>query len=283
MTIYRPPMPYSGGKQRIASAIANLLPPHDGYIEPFAGALSVLLAKPPSDLEVVNDLDGDIVTFWRVLRDRPADLERVCALTPHARLEARLARDRSDVDDLERARRVWVLLTQHRAAVLRATSGWRFVHSGNRMPLSAYLDAYVARIAPAAERLKRVSLECRPALDIISAYGNRPENLLYVDPPYLGETRTSRRGQYRHEMLTEDSHIELLEHLLEAKAAVALSGYTHPLYDEALIGWDRHELDAVAAMGQARTEVVWIKPAGRSSASKVRRAQDALDFEDGAA
>ena len=71
-------MPYSGGKQRIAQAIADLLPPHESYIEPFAGALSVLLAKEPAPLEVVNDLNGDLVTFWRILRDQPDDLERVC-------------------------------------------------------------------------------------------------------------------------------------------------------------------------------------------------------------
>lgn len=100
-----PPMPYSGGKQWVAKQIVDLFPPHAGYIEPFAGALSALLAKTPSELEVVNDLDGDIVAFWRVLRDQPEELERVCALTPHSRLETVLAGDREGVSDLERARR----------------------------------------------------------------------------------------------------------------------------------------------------------------------------------
>ena len=255
----KPPMPYSGGKQRIADAIVALLPEHDGYIEPFAGALSVLLAKPPSAMEAVNDLDGDIVAFWRVLRDRPAELERVCALTPHSRLETQLAGDLgNDVGDLERARRVWVSLTQRRAAVLRPTAGWRFVHGTNGMALSAYLDGYVSRIAPAAERLKQVSLECRPALDIIAAYGSHATNLLYVDPPYLGDTRTQGKGQYRHELQGESEHAELLEALLAADAMVALSGYAHPLYDEALTGWQRHEFVATSAMGQPRVEVLWM-------------------------
>lgn len=252
----KPPMPYSGGKQRIAEAIVSTFPEHQSYIEPFAGALSVLLAKPPSPLEVVNDLDGDIVTFWRVLRDRPWDLERVCALTPHSREETRLAGDRSDVDELERARRVWVCLTQHRAAVLHGTAGWRFVHGGNRMALASYLDGYLARIAPAAKRLKRVSLECRPALDVIAAYG-RPGALLYVDPPYLGETRSSSRGQYRHGMQDEASHAALLDALLSSPAAVAVSGYTYPLYDEALADWDRHEFPTTSSMGSPRVEVLW--------------------------
>lgn len=255
----KPPMPYSGGKQRIADAIVSLFPEHEGYVEPFAGALSVLLAKEPSVLEVVNDLDGEIVAFWRVLRDQPGELERVCALTPHSRLETEISGDRnSSIDDLERARRVWVALTQHRAAVLRPTAGWRFVHGGNGMALSAYLDGYVQRIAPAAERLKSVSLECRPALDVIAAYGSHSENLLYVDPPYMGDTRSMSRGQYRHELQGEAEHYELLEALLGVDAMVALSGYAHPLYDEALSGWLRHEFSATSAMGAPRTEVLWM-------------------------
>ena len=253
----KPPMPYSGGKQRVAEQIVALLPPHDGYIEPFAGALSVLLAKPASSMEVVNDLDGDIVAFWRVLRDQPAQLERACALTPHSRAETVQAGHRDGVDDVERARRVWVCLTQHRAAVLRSTAGWRFVHGTNRMALSAYLDGYVARIAPAAERLKQVSLENRPALDIITAYGRHAENLLYVDPPYLGDTRTQSTGQYRHEMQDQASHETLLAALIDCDAKVALSGYAHPLYDETLTGWERHEMTATSAMGQPRTEILW--------------------------
>lgn len=265
----KPPMPYSGGKQRVADAIAALLPQHDGYIEPFAGALSVLLAKHPSPLEVVNDLDGDIVAFWRVLRDRPADLERACALTPHSRLETQNAGNLGpDVDEVERARRVWVALTQRRAAVLRPAAGWRFVHGANGMALSAYLEGYVARIAPAAERLKRVSLECRPALDVIASYGSHASNLLYVDPPYLGDTRAMSKGQYRHELQGTREHSVLLEALLDAEAMVALSGYAHPLYDEALTGWERREFAAASAMGQPRVEVLWMN----------YRPADTLDF-----
>jgi DNA adenine methylase len=77
--------------------------------------LAVLLAKQPAKLETVNDLDRDLMTFWKVLRDRPAELVRLCALTPHSRAEHDAAYgDLSGLDDLERARRVWVRLTQGR-------------------------------------------------------------------------------------------------------------------------------------------------------------------------
>src|SRR5690606_7708278 len=82
----RPPFVYFGGKQKLAATIAGLLPEHTHYVEPFAGSLAVLLAKTPTRLETVNDLDGDLILFWRVLRDRPEDLARVYALTPHSRV-----------------------------------------------------------------------------------------------------------------------------------------------------------------------------------------------------
>lgn len=121
-----PPFAYYGGKTRIAGWITRHLPAHGHYVEPYAGGLSVLLAKAPSPHETVNDLDGDLMAFWRVLRDRPAELARACALTPHSRAEFAAARDLPGVaDELERARRVWVILSQGRAGRLSPNrSGW---------------------------------------------------------------------------------------------------------------------------------------------------------------
>lgn len=255
----KPPMPYAGGKQTVAERIVSLLPEHTHYVEPYAGALSVLLAKPPSPIETVNDLDRHLVTFWRVLRDRPKDLERVCALTPNSRAELRAANDRpDDLDEVEMARRVWVRLTQARLASLRDDSGvgWRFTKGGNRMALAAYLSGYVERIGPAAERLRRVSLECRPALDVIADYGAHSNVCLYVDPPYLGATRGSDR-LYQHEMPGAVEHAELLDALRGCRAGVVMSGYTHPLYEEALAGWGRHEFAALSLGSTPRIEVVW--------------------------
>ena len=254
-------MPYSGGKQRVAEKIAALLPPHKSYIEPFAGALSVLLAKPPSEMETVNDIDGDLVVFWRVLRDRPEELARVCALTPHSRAEYRASWDRPDaLDDVERARRVWVHLTQARGSRMMR-SGWRFVHGGNQLALASYLDGYVGRMSAVAERIRRVSLECRDALDVIAAYG-LPDAVLYVDPPYLADVRGG--DQYPHEFGTIDQHEGLLDALEATPAAVVLSGYAHPLYDDRLTSWDRHEFASQNMRGAARTEVVWIRTADQA-------------------
>jgi DNA adenine methylase len=254
----KPPFTYFGGKTSIAPQIAALLPAHEHYVEPFAGSLAVLLAKKPSRMETVNDLDGDIVAFWRVLRDRPGDLERVCALTPHSRAEHAAAYERT-ADDLEQARRVWVKLTQGRGGTLQRT-GWRFSetfanHGGHKV---GGIRATVARIAPAAVRIADVSLECRPAIEVIAAYGRHPDVLIYADPPYLGSTRAG--GRYQHEMTSSDDHGELLSALLDCRAGVVLSGYASPLYDSTLEGWHRREIGTQTGNGtgeRSRTEVLW--------------------------
>lgn len=256
----KPPMAYYGGKTTIADQIAGLFPEHAHYVEPFAGSLAVLLAKPPSRMETVNDLDQDLMVFWRILRDQPDDLARVCALTPHSRAEHEASfGDLTGLDDLERARRVWVRIAQGRTGTLRKT-GWRHyvdpTSSSASMP--RYLAGYIDRLAPAAERLARVSLECRPALDLIATYGRHRNTLLYVDPPYLGATRDRN---YRHEMTGEREHRELAEALHDVRAAVVLSGYASDLYDNDLYAdWYRLALSSGTSQGgtwTTRTEVIW--------------------------
>lgn len=258
----KPPVCYFGGKTTLAPRIAALLPPHGHYVEPYAGGLSVLLAKRPSAMETVNDLDGAVVTFWRVLRDRPAELARVCALTPHSRAEYDAVVEEMEVpDELETARRVFVRLTQGRTGQLVRT-GWRHYvdPGGSSASMPAYLAGYVARLAPAAERIAGVSLECRPALEVVERYGRSADVLLYVDPPYLGSTRGGGNA-YRHEMRGESDHRGLAAALTRCAAAVVLSGYASDLYDlDLYAGWHRHAMPAGTGQGGVwanRTEVLW--------------------------
>jgi DNA adenine methylase len=254
----KPPIAYYGAKVTIAEKIVRLLPAHEHYVEPFAGSLAVLLAKPPSRMETVNDLDRDLMTFWKVLRDRPLELERVCALTPHSRAEHLDAYTPTE-DELEQARRVWVRLSQGRAGTLRKT-GWRYYvdPAGSSSSMPGYLSGYVERMAAVAGRLAMVSLECRPALEIIEAFGRHKKVLLYVDPPYLGSTGRSRN--YKHEMSGDDEHRELAAAVRACEASVVLSGYHSPLYDELYAGWHRVEIQTATGQAHqwsARTEVLW--------------------------
>lgn len=275
----KPPFAYYGGKTNIAADIVRLLPAHQHYVEPYAGSLAVLLAKPPSRMETVNDLDGLIMTFWRVLRDRPDDLMRVCALTPHSRAEyrasaegvvgnreaARLVRvdEVDEVDEVELARRVWCSLAQGRGGSLR-TTGWRhFQDPGSRGPIGmpGYLGSYVERMRSVAGRLAAVSLECKPAVELIGLYGRHPEVLLYLDPPYLGTVRGSR--QYLHEMSSESDHLEMLAAARASSASVVISGYDSELYAAELAGWFSTRIETYTGQGNhtesddRRTEVLW--------------------------
>lgn len=139
----RSPVPYYGSKTSLAHTITALMPEHVRYVEPFAGSLAVLLAKPPSKHEIVNDLDKDLMVFWRVLRDTPEDLARACFLTPHSREERRAAiHIPRDASDLERARLVWSALVQGRSGTL-ANTGWRHARETSRGDHSRTMKRYV--------------------------------------------------------------------------------------------------------------------------------------------
>lgn len=269
----RPPMPYFGSKQTIAQQIISLFPDHLHYVEPFCGSLAVLLAKPRSRMETVNDLHTSLMTFWRVLRDRPDDLTQACELTPHSRAEYLHCRDAEPAtDEVEIARRVWVVLTQGRGGHDRAKqSNWRYYvdPTSSSTSFPGYLDGYRDRMPPVALRLRGVSLKSMPAIEMIAKYGASPDVLLYVDPPYLGSGRTGNR--YRHEMRGDYEHRELAEALRAAAAAVVLSGYPSDLYDRELFpDWSRVEIASMTGNGgreKRRTEVLWSNRAiGRQQA-----------------
>jgi len=237
----KPLVPYHGGKGRIAEWIVGLIPPHRIYVEPFAGSAAVLLAKPVATHEILNDLDGNAICFYRVLRERPDDLELACRLTPYARDEFLAADLDEDLDDLERARRWWIRTSQSFNHTAGGKTGW--ATSVNRGSNSARTVLNrLGRFAAAVERLEHVVIENRDAVDVIEQY-SRVDAVVYADPPYLRSTRTAMAkrpgGDYKHEFSTDDDHRRLAEVLNATPATVLLSGYDSPLYDELYAGWYR--------------------------------------------
>lgn len=231
----KPPFAYYGGKSGMAPLIASLLPPHRNYIEPFFGSGAVLFAKKPAVNEIVNDVDGSVVTFFRVLRERPDELEAVCALTPYARDEfttADLAA--GDLDELELARRFWVRVNQSFAKTARACGGWSVTTARNQGTPTTVLSR-IGRFAACAERLRRVTIENCDGADLIERMAHA-ETAVYVDCPYPSESRLST-GDYRHDMGSEEDHRRLAKVLHATAAGVVLSGYPCPLYDELYDGW----------------------------------------------
>lgn len=265
--VVRPALRYHGAKFRLADWVMGFFPEHVCYIEPFGGAAGVLLQKPRAYAEVYNDLDGDVVNFFRVLRDpnSRAALIAACVQTPYAREEFELAWEPTD-EPIERARRLAVRAQMGfgSAGATKGVTGFR-IDTKREYGTAQHLWAeYPAAIAAAGERLAAVLIENRPAVEVMRQHDG-PNALHFVDPPYLHSTRVLNRGEryYRHEM-TDEQHEELLAALLELEGMVVVCGYPSTMYDETLAGWERHEKGARISAGRGtaiRTEVIWINPA----------------------
>lgn len=249
-----------GSQGSTARWICSMLPSHKTYVEPFFGSGAVFFTKRPSANEYINDLSGDVVNLFQVMREQPDDLARLIDLTPYARDEQQQAFEPC-TDPLERARRMlirhWMTVGGNGGARGKA---WRHSGAAGRRGKNCpqEWENLPARIYAHAKRLKMAHIENRPALEILGRL-NHPETLAYIDPPYLGDTRHGR--MYAEEMQDEAQHIELLDFLAQDWQGMAVvSGYAHPLYDEALANWQRFTRQATAEMGQARTEVLWLSP-----------------------
>lgn len=273
--IRAPVLRYPGAKWGIAPWIIEHLPPHEAYVEPFFGSGAVLLRKPPARSELVNDLDGNVVAFFRVLRDRPDDLARALALTPYAREELHDARAPLEADDdLERARRLAIACWQTRGGSLsRRHPGWRFdIHGAANQSLAGTWARLPERVMEAALRLRHVAIDNRPALHVIElARKNGAHTLIYADPPYLGRTLSSGEtaAQFRlypNEMTLRE-HGELLEALDRHPGPVALSGYPSDLYAERIPHWTPVMRTSRNQVNALRTEVLWLNPTAARQAN----------------
>lgn len=261
--IRRPALRYFGGKWMLAPWIISLLPPHEIYVEPFGGAASVLMRKPRAKVEVYNDLDGEIVNVFRVLRDKDdaRRLERNLRFTPYARGEYALAFLEGG-DDIERARRTIVrAFMGHGPDSVNPghRSGFRAkTLNSNRTAALDWVN-YPPEVPRFCERLSGVTIEARDAFELIPDFDTE-HTLFYVDPPYLHATRGDRHN-YRHE-LSDDVHARLLNLLSGLRGMVVLSGYASPEYER--LGWKRCETEAMADGARARVECAWLNPAAQA-------------------
>ena len=244
---------YPGAKCRLASWIVNNMPKHSVYLEPYAGSLSVLLNKPRCHIETVNDLHGEVVNFFRVLRDKPYELKRLLEFTPYSREEYDLAYQESE-NEIERARRFCVRCWQGFGCANLYHNGFKSGQQSNSPnPAKAWAE-YPDVIIPAAERMKGVQIENLPAIELIKRY-NTSDVFIYADPPYLHSTR--KKYLYKYEM-TDNDHLEMLDVLMRHPGPVMISGYENDLYNSALKGWTKIKKDAQAEGGAKREECLWM-------------------------
>lgn len=266
MPTLTPPLKWHGGKHYLASRIVALMPPHLHYVEPYAGGLSVLLAKNPEGVsEVVNDLDELLTNFWRVLQhpDRFPEFVRHSEATPFS--EAEWCRALDGIGEytcpVGRAWAFFVLCRQSLAgrkdtfAPLSKTRTRR----GMNEQASAWLTA-IEGLPAVHERLKRVVILNREALDVIRQQDG-PQTLFYLDPPYLPETRQTN-GEYGIHEMTGRDHADLLGVIRSVQGKVMLSGYRNLLYDNLLKDWTRRDFElpnnaAGGATKRRMTESLW--------------------------
>lgn len=272
----RPPCRYHGSKHTPGPWIIAQLPvDHDTYVESHCGMANVLMLKERSLIEAINDRNGDVVNFFKMLRERPEELIRAIDLTPFAWDEWKLSYENT-VDSLEQARRFY---TRSFLSISGPTSsstnpGFRRQKKfsrgkgGNKTMTSAAMTfSDVEHLWTVARRLKGVTIENEDALRLMRRY-DLERTLFYVDPPYYPETRTfAARSAYSHEMTHED-HVELLHVVNGLRGMVALSGYRCELYDDELREWTRYDHSFRVNGSGSRVESLWLNPAAEDAKTR---------------
>lgn len=258
------PFGWYGGKFSHLDWLLPLLPQCHHYCEPFAGSGAVLLNRDPSPVETFNDLDGEVVNFFRVLREQKDRLVEAIGLTPFAREEFCIACETSpDLAPLERARRFYVRARQVRTGLAQTASIGRWANCKNtsRAGMSGVISRWLGAVVDLpdiAERLLRVQIENRPAVDLIRLYDS-PGTLFYCDPPYVHSTRGDSKA-YGFE-LTDQAHEDLAQVLNAARGMVALSNYQADLLDRLYPARKWHKTVAPARTVHStkgkRVEVLW--------------------------
>lgn len=249
-------MKYPGSKWGLARWIINFFPEHHSYLEPFFGSGAVLFNKPRSNIETVNDLDGNVVNLFEWIKRDPERLAYEIYYTPYARQVYEDAFAAEPEDSLQKAVNFYIRLNMgHGFRTNGEKVGWKNDVQGREKAYAAQDWCNIpAKIIQAAERLRGVQIECRPAVDVIRRF-NSPKVLVYADPPYVLGTRHGK--QYRCEMDDVGQEV-LLDVLLLHKGPVLLSGYDNDLYNDRLRGWHREEAVSYSQTASRKTEVLWM-------------------------
>lgn len=262
----KPPFGYYGAKQKIASQIIDMLPPHHAWVEAFCGSSAITFAKKPAPIEVINDKNGEVVNLFDQLRTNCDGLCRAVTLTPYAReefLKVRIPNKRAS--KVERARRFLVtsMMTVN-GTQQNSRCGFSFSSSYVRQGTEARVSRWnnlPGRLAEVAERLRHVRVENRDARDLLEMFLKRPATLVYLDPPYF----VKREHRYVIDANDEGFHRDLLKLCCRAKCMILLSGYDTPLYNKMLTtkgGWKKEVIEThtrdTSGKDYARQEVLWM-------------------------
>lgn len=262
------PLKWHGGKYYLAPKIVEMMPPHLHYVEPFAGGLAVLLFRDPHGVsEVVNDLNGELTNFWRVIQDEGTftRFQRLLSAIPFSEAEWESARRNLGCSDpVTRAAAFFVFCRQSLSGRMHYFA--TLTRNRTRRQMNEQASAWITAVdglAQVHQRLRRVVILNRRAEDVIREQDGM-NTLFYLDPPYVHETRVSTTEYGEHEMSIEE-HERLLEVIRGCKGKFMISMYRHAIYDSLVnkSGWRRMDFDlpnnaAGGATKRRMTECVWM-------------------------
>lgn len=248
---------YPGAKWRIADWIISHFPEHHSYLEPFFGSGAVFFHKSRSNIETINDLDGEVVNFFECVRSDPERIAHEVFLTPYSR-EVYTAAYEGAIPEDPFARAIRFMVCCNMGYGFRTNGvrvGWKYDIAGRERAYTARAWANLPEVViETAARLREVQIENCDAAELIRRFNN-PNVLVYCDPPYVMSTRYGK--QYRCEM-TNDDHVELLDTLKRHKGPVVISGYQSELYDQELAGWRKDTTVSADQLSQVKSEVLWM-------------------------
>ncbi|CAE14770.1 unnamed protein product [Leptospira phage LE1] len=238
----RPALKYNGGKFRLREWILSHFPKHQVYVEMSCGASSVLLSKDRSKVEVANDLDGNITTFFSVLRDEPKKLIRKISLTPYSEKSLKYALETIDSteDPIDRAWKFYTICWMSMRANDVRKSNIDFRAKGNLAEEGGHnparLFSKIKHLYKISDRLRGVFILEKNAIELTKIYDSEG-TLFYLDLPYLAESRNTK-NLYTKEFSQVEQHVSVLETLTKIKGMAVVSHYPHPVYDEIFSGWE---------------------------------------------
>lgn len=247
---------YPGSKWSIADWIIQFFPPHHSYLEPFFGSGAVLFNKSRSNIETVNDLDGNVANLFEWIKKDPERLAKEIYYTPYARQVYEEAFNRIEKNSLYKAVNFYIRCQMgHGFRTNGEKVGWKNDIQGREYAYAAKDWAELPeRILAAGERLRGVQIENRPAVEVIQRF-DYPNVLIYADPPYILSARHGK--QYKEEMSDAD-HEKLLDTLLNHKGPALISGYDTPMYNALLKDWHREETVSITQSGTRKREILWM-------------------------
>lgn len=250
----KPILKYPGAKNRLSEWICSLIPEHEVYLEPYFGSGAVFFNKPQARIETINDLDENVVNFFRVIREQPDKFMEQLKLTPYARKEYEYAFINCEEDDeIEKARKFAIRCWMGFGCSNRYQNGFRTSQQSSSPTTTKQWNDFISVIPYVTQRLQNAQIECRPAIQLLEMY-DTSDVFIYLDPPYVPETR--KKYQYVHEA-TYKEHVELLEVIVNHPGRILISGYESDLYKQMLKDWNWESRITRAERGIQRREFVW--------------------------